>query len=173
MLYNQSMSNQNQLKLANAKESYKNECYEIYLENDNYLSFAHVEPRSQEKFNEKFELPEIDPCFVLVNDKDKVIGFCSVLIARLDAWADINYMVRAKYQNQGYGKEMLTKVIEQIKTLSNVDYLEAETYNNPKSDKLLTSSGFIKASFYPDYHKIFQNGEYTKLDKTGYYLKLK
>jgi RimJ/RimL family protein N-acetyltransferase len=167
------MFKENQLKLANAKESYKIECYEIYLENDNYLTFSDFEPKSQEKFNEKFDFPEVDPCFVLVNDKDKVIGFCGVEIAWLDAWADISYMVRAKYQNQGYGKEMLSKVITQITQLSNVEYLETVTYNNPYSEKLLESLGFIKAGFYPSYHKIFKNGQYTRLDKTGYYLKLK
>jgi predicted acetyltransferase len=161
------------LHLANAKESYKSECYSIYLENDNYLTFAHLEPKSEEKFYEKFDLVDVEPCFVLVDEKDKVIGFCSVEIAVLDSWGDLNYMVLKKFQRKGFGKIMLNMVILQMKKLGCVKYLEACTYDNQNSEKLLLSVGFAKAGFYPNYRKIFKNGEYVGLNETGFYLELR
>ena len=161
------------LKIAATKESYKDEYYEIFLEDNNYHKFAYSDPLPREKFDERHENSSHDPCFVLVNESDKVIGFCEISISSFDGWGELNFMVRKKFQNQGYGKLMLELVIEQIKKLGNIDYLEAETFSNINSEKLLESIGFIKAGFFPNYRKIFKDGEYIKLDSTSYYYKLR
>ena len=161
------------LQLAATKESYKDQYCHIYLENNNYLTFAYSEPPSREKFDERYDNPSTDPCFVLVNESDKVIGFCGIDIASFDGWGEINFMIRHEYQNQGYGKLMLELVIEQMKNIGNIEYLEAETFSNVNSEKLLMSVGFVKAGFLPNYRKVIIDGIYTRLNSTNYYYKLR
>ena len=161
------------LQLAGIKESYKDQYYEIYLENKNYHTYAYSEPKPRDKFDQRFEDSDTDPCFVLVGDKNEVMAFCGVEISRLDGWAEVNFMVKAKYQGQGYGKKILNLVIDQLKQLSNIDYLEALTFDNIASESLLLSVGFVKTSFYPNYRKIIKDGQYVTLNENGYYLKIK
>ncbi len=161
------------LQLASIQQSYKDQYYEIYLENKNYHKFGYSEPKSRDKFEERFENSEVDPCFVLVNDSDVVLGFCGVETFRSVAWAEINYVIKKKFQNKGLGKTMLNLVISELKQTGFVDYIEAVTIQNPNSDRLLESLGFQKASFYPEYRKIIIDGKYTKLNQTGFFLKIK
>lgn len=160
------------LSLAATTESYKDQCYEIYLKDENYNKFVYSAPKEREEFNKKFEDSEQNPCFVLVGAKDEVIGFCGVEVTGFDRYAEINYMIKPKYQNQGYGKKLLDKIIEQMKVFKSADYLEATTNNNPISEKLLLSVGFIKVGTFPNYRRVIINGEYQTLDETSYYLKL-
>ncbi len=166
-------NNNLKLQLAALKESYKDQCYEIYLENNNFFHYAYSQPKSREKYDERFEDSETDNTFVLVDYTDQVYGFCAIQISTFDGWVDVDFMIREQYQNQGYGKTMVQMVIDQVKQLGSVEYFEAVTYDNPYSEKLLESLGFTKASYYPNYRRIIKDGSYVNLNKTGYYLKAK
>jgi RimJ/RimL family protein N-acetyltransferase len=162
------------LKLIETKPEYIEQSHQIYLENQTYLYWGDSVPASKDEFIKKVADNRFDPCFVFVNDdKDDVVGFCATFSNTYNRYTNISYIVKEELRNKGAGKQLLTKTIKALKDLNLVDYLEAHTYDNPISEKLLKSFGFVETGIYPDRIKIFQNGTYKLLKDTIYILKLK
>jgi RimJ/RimL family protein N-acetyltransferase len=166
------MPQKTQLVFVQSNQEYIDQCFELYLEDDNWNLIGDIAPFTKEEFEEDLEKIHSCPAFALVENK-KIIGFCSTYSKELARYCELRFVIRSKFRNKGYGKELLEKTIEQLKKLNLADYISAFTESSVYSEKLLTSIGFTRVGTFPERTKLFRNGEYVTLDQTAFYLKIK
>jgi RimJ/RimL family protein N-acetyltransferase len=166
------MSKFTKLVLVGTKQKYKDQCYEIYTQGENYLGLGISGPMEKLEFLKRFDDLRYEPFFALINEEDSIIGFCGASLNSYNRYSNLSYMVDQKLQNKGFGKILVKQVLEQLKILNLADNIEAHTFSNTISEKLLISLGFTKIGTYPDWIKVFRDGRYQNLADNMYHFKL-
>jgi predicted GNAT family N-acyltransferase len=161
------------LTLAHKKESYLDQVYQLYLDDENYLSFGDSTPVNREKYDDGIQDPDYDPIFILVDEKDSVVASCETKLKTYNRYTSLNPIVAKKYRGKGIDKKIIVGAIEQLKIMNLADYVEVHTYGQTDLDGLLISLGFTFLCSYPDWIKIFKEGSYKTYAENMYLLKIK
>ncbi len=81
--------------------------------------------------------------FICLKDTDEVIGFIGIYEKEKNIYEDTGICISLKYQNKGYGKEVLKAIINLVfNGLNGNCFLYSCFSSNIKSKKLCTSLGF-------------------------------
>jgi ribosomal protein S18 acetylase RimI-like enzyme len=166
------MPKNTKLVFVQSRQEYIDQCYNLYLEDDNWNLLNDIAPFSQEEFEEELQSVQSCPAFAIV-EKDKVIAFCTTETRQLAKYCDIIFLVKKSHRNKGYGKELLNLSIEQIKKAGIADYIASFVGSDGYGQKLLLSLGFKIGGILPDRMRVFRDGQYLSLDQVAMYLKIK
>jgi len=123
--------------------------YNVYLSGT--IGFGHTVPSSYNEFQNDFlKSYEYEPMFAMINADDVVcLGWINNNAVN-SFRTDISYIVNPDYRNKGYAVEIANYMIDYAKKNYGTKTIEAATYSNPISEKVLTKIGFINVGTIPE-----------------------